>query len=137
VAFCKDLPPNLNMSHYGFPNENTMIEKFVAKLPTIDTSQLFGFNRTIDRSVSKQKSMKLIQMIYQLNKNDLEKTGLGYSDLDLDLENTSMKISLAKSSLQNSQSNKSQFLQLAMKEKSSMGSMVIAERLNRSFSQFK
>ena len=40
----------------------------------------------------------MAKRLYYLNRDRIVKNNLGYSDLELDLENVSMKLSLAKSS---------------------------------------
>jgi len=66
-------------------------------LPDNNPYEIFGFNRTIERKVNQTRSADLIARIYHLNKTKVFKQGLGFSAQEQDLENTSIKISLAKS----------------------------------------
>lgn len=88
--------PDMDRSHLGFPQEGGE-PSFINALPENNPYQIFGFNRTIERAVNQSKSSDLIARIYHLNKTKAFKQGLGFSTQETDLENTSIKISLAKS----------------------------------------
>ena len=60
---------------------------------------MYGFNRNSERYVLKVRSFDIMRRLYHLNKRMVAEKAVGYQDLALDLENQSIRISLAKSSL--------------------------------------
>lgn len=60
---------------------------------------MYGFNRNSERYVLKVKSFDIMNRLYSLNKKLVAQKAVGYTDLAFDLENQSIRISLAKSSL--------------------------------------
>lgn len=66
-------------------------------MPAADNILIYGFNQNIERYVLSNKARDIMQRLYNLNKTRKVKE-LGYVGLDMDLENVSIKISLAKTS---------------------------------------
>jgi len=99
IAFCEELPADLTSSHYGYPHieEQDLNDWIRLNLPTADNIFIYGFNRNIERYVLSNKALDTLKRLYSLNKTRKVKE-LGYVGLDLDLENVSIKISLAKTS---------------------------------------
>jgi len=98
LAFARDAEPDEDSSHFGFPQENAEMYQWMHKMPVTNPARIFGFNRTIERAVNQKKSVQLCQRIYHLNKSKIFSQSMGFANLEADLEGTSIKISLAKSS---------------------------------------
>lgn len=97
ALFIKEADADEDRSHFGFPPENCEMHHFLARMPVTNPARIFGFNRTIERAVNQKKSAGLCQRIYHLNKSKIYSQSLGFANLEADLEGTSIKISLAKS----------------------------------------
>ena len=86
--------------HYGIPRyDDDMIEWVEKNMPKQDPCEMYGFNRNSERYVLKVRSFDIMRRMYHLNRTDVIDKALGYRDVQLDLENQSIRISLAKSSL--------------------------------------
>lgn len=92
--------PDHNRGHYGIPRYDADFPEWVEKnLPKQDPAEIYGFNRNSERYVLKVKSFDIMTRMYFLNRPIVIERALGYQDLQYDLENQSIRISLAKSSL--------------------------------------
>ena len=97
---CIKAPPNVARGHYGFPKaEENLLPWVMEKLPDADPCEIYGFNRNSERYILSKRSADIMLRLYLMNKQTIIAQNIGYQDLEVDLENTSMKISLAKSSL--------------------------------------
>ena len=92
--------PDLSRGHYGVPRYDEDFPEWVEKnLPKEDPCEVYGFNRNSERYVLKVRSFDIMTRMYHLNRALVIERAVGYQDLALDLENQSLRISLAKSSL--------------------------------------
>lgn len=97
---CIKAPSDVSRGHYGFPKTDEPILTWVMNtLPDADPAEVFGFNRNTERYILKKKSTAVMLRLYHMNRAVIVEQALGYQDLEIDLENSSLKISLAKSSL--------------------------------------
>jgi hypothetical protein len=97
---CIKAPPDVPRGHYGFPKTDEPVLTWVMdNLPDADPAELYGFNRNSERYILKKKSYDMMLRLHHLNKTELSSQLPSSQDLEIDLENTSLKISLAKSSL--------------------------------------
>ena len=100
IAMCVRALPDMNKGHYGFPRyDDEFVEWVESQLPKQDPSEVYGFNRNSERYVLKVKAFDIMSRLYHLNRTMVAKQSMGYQDLQYDLENQSIRISLAKSSL--------------------------------------
>ena len=100
IASCTRMLPDLAKGHYGFPRfDDDLVEWVDKQLPKQDPCEVYGFNRNSERYVLKVRSFDIMRRLYHLNKKMVSEKAMGYRDLQLDLENQSIRISLAKSSL--------------------------------------
>lgn len=73
---------------------------WVLTLPNIDDIKIFGFNQLQEKSTLSVKAVKTLGNLSMLCRALQLPTQPGYEDLDLNLENISYKLSLARSSLE-------------------------------------
>lgn len=100
LATCERSVPMPHRGHYGIPRyDEDHIEWIDKNLPKQDPCEMFGFNRNSERYVLKVRSFDIMTRMYHLNRAVVIQRALGYQDLQYDLENQSIRISLAKSSL--------------------------------------
>ena len=100
IAKATRLLPDLSRGHYGVPRyDEDMIDWVDKNLPKEDPCEVYGFNRNSERYVLKVRSFDIMTRMYHLNRALVIERAVGYQDLALDLENQSLRISLAKSSL--------------------------------------
>ena len=101
LANCTTAAADPSRGHYGFPAPACSdMSAWVGKnLPVHDTAEIYGFNRNTERAMLGKRASDVLLRLYFLNRTQIIRTKLGYQDLEKNLETTSLKISLAKSSL--------------------------------------
>jgi hypothetical protein len=93
IAYCSDLPPNPNSSHYGFPSiEVKDLNEWVQCLPDVDSFQMFGFNSGVERYIQRTRATETIQGLSGLFKM-MKHLSVEQED-NTDIETQTIKISL-------------------------------------------
>ena len=101
LANCLSAAADPSRGHYGFPAPAVpdMCDWVSQHLPAHDSAEIYGFNANTERAMLGKRAADVLVRLYFLNRTQIVRTKLGYEDLEKNLETTSLKISLAKSSL--------------------------------------
>jgi hypothetical protein len=51
-SLAREVESDVSQSHFGIPQEHAEMSVFLEKLPDSNPAEIFGFNRTIERSVN-------------------------------------------------------------------------------------